>query len=160
MSIAGDYDLQVEGRIPELEKLNALLPSLHLPTLHRMSVSTHLISGRMPGDLPVIGETRLQAGSADLRDRLPGLMLNAVEVSRPKAGSAVTTSGAGHYAENTFTFAGTFELPERLDGRFSTVIDLKARVAAGGIQAQESADDSLALKGRLTVDAGTFDCAE
>ena len=52
MSIAGDYDLQVEGRIPELEKLNALLPSLHLPTLHRMSVSTHLISGRMPGDLP------------------------------------------------------------------------------------------------------------
>jgi hypothetical protein len=30
MNLAGDYNLQVEGRIPELEKLNALLPSLHL----------------------------------------------------------------------------------------------------------------------------------
>jgi hypothetical protein len=54
MNLAGDYDLRVEGRIPELEKLNALLPSLRLPSLHRMSVSTHLTSGRMPGDLPVI----------------------------------------------------------------------------------------------------------
>jgi len=66
MNLAADYDLQVEGRIPELEKLNALLPSLHLPSLHRMSVSTHLTSGRMPGDLPVIGETQLQIGGADL----------------------------------------------------------------------------------------------
>jgi len=156
MNLAGDYDLQVEGRIPELEKLNALLPSLHLPALHRMSVSTHLTSGRMPGDLPVIGETRLQVGSADLGDRLPGLTLGTVEVSLPKAGGTAITSGAGRYTDRTFSFAGTFDLPERLDGLFSTLIDLKAQMAAGGTQALASADGSLALKGKLTLDAGSF----
>src|SRR5689334_15002460 len=144
MSLAGDYDLQVEGHIPELDKLNALLPPLQLPSLHRMSVSTHLTSGRRPGDLPLIGKTRLQVGSADLGDRLPGLVLNAVEVSLPKAGGTSTTSGAGRYADATFTFAGTFELPERLDRRFTTLIDLKARMAAGGTQASASGDASLA----------------
>ena len=157
MKLGGDYDLQVEGRIPELEKLNALLPPLHLPSLHRMSVSTHLSNGRMPGDLPVIGETLLQVGNADLADRLPGLTLSTVEVSLPKAGGAATTSGAGRYNGRTFSFAGTFEVPERLDRRFSTLIDLKARMAADGTQASASADGSLALKGRLTLDAGSFD---
>src|SRR5215469_16897534 len=157
MDLAGDYDLQVEGRIPELEKLNALLPPLHLPSLHRMSVSTHLTSGRAPGDLPLIGETQLRVESADLGDRLPGLTLSTVEVSLPKAGSAAITSGAGRYADRTFTFAGTFELPERLDGRFGTLIDLKARMAAGGTRASASADSSLALNGKLTLNAGSFD---
>jgi hypothetical protein len=157
MNLAGDYDLQVEGRIPELEKLNALLPPLHLPSLHRINVSTHLTSGRRPGDLPVIGETRLQVGSADLGDRLPGLTLSTVEVSLPGAGGAATTSGAGRYTDAKFTFAGTFELPERLDGRFSTLIDLKSQMAAGGAPPSASADTSLALNGKLTVDAGSFD---
>jgi AsmA protein len=157
MNLSGDYNLQVEGRIPELEKLNALLPSLRLPSLHRMNVSTHLASGQMPGDLPVIGETRLLVGSSDLGDRLPGLTLSAVEVSLPKAGGAATTSGAGRCINRTFTFAGTFELPKRLDGRFSTLIDLKARMAAGGTQASASADTSLALNGKLTLNVGNFD---
>jgi AsmA protein len=157
MNLAADYDLEVEGRIPELEKLNALLPSLHLPSLHRMSVSTHLTSGRMPGDLPVIGETQLQIGGADLGDRLPGLTLGNVEVSLPKAGGAAIASGAGRYTDRIFSFAGTFDLPERLDGRFSTPIDLKAQVAASGTRSLASAEGSLALKGRLTLEAGSFD---
>jgi AsmA protein len=157
MNLAGDYDLQVEGRIPELEKLNALLPSLHLPSVHQMTVSTHLTSGSRPGDLPVIGKTRLQVAGADLRDRMPGLTLSIVKVSLPKAGGAATTSGAGSYADTTFTFAGTFELPEHLDGRFSTLMDLKARMAAGETRASASADGSLALNGKLTLNAGSFD---
>jgi uncharacterized protein involved in outer membrane biogenesis len=159
MDLAGDYDLQVDGRIPELEKLNALLPILHLPRLHGLTASTHLTSGRVPGDLPVIGETRLQVGSAELGDRLPGLTLGTVEVALPKAGAAATTSGAGRYADRAFTFGGTFGVPERLDGRFSTPIDLKARMAAtaGGALASERAAGSLALKGRLALDAGSFD---
>ena len=160
MNLAGDYDLQVEGRVPELEKLNALLPALHLPSLHRVSVSTHLTSGRLPGDLPVIGETRLHVGSADLGDRLPGLTLSTVEVSLPKAGGAATSSGAGRYADTTFTFAGTFELPERLDGRFSTLVDVTARMAADRRQTSVSADASLALNGKLTLNAGSFDGLE
>ena len=155
MDLAGDYDLQVEGRIPELEKLNALLPSLHLPSLHRMSVSTHLTSGHTPGDLPVIGETRLEVGSADLGDRLPGLTLGTVEVSLPKAGGAARTSGAGRYTDKAFTFAGTFAVPERLDGRFSTLIDLNAQITAA--RTKRLAEGSLALKGRLALDAGSFD---
>jgi AsmA protein len=155
MNLSADYDLQVEGQIPELEKLNALLPPLHLPSLHRMSVSTHLTSGRVPGDLPVIGETRLRVGSADLGDRLPGLMLGTVEVSLPRAGAAARTSGAGRYTDKAFTFAGTFAVPERLDGRFSAPIDLNAQMAAGGTKG--SAEGSLALKGRLALDAGSFD---
>jgi uncharacterized protein involved in outer membrane biogenesis len=157
MNLAGDYDLQVEGRIPELEKLNALLPLLHLPSLHRMSVSTHLTSGRAPGDLPVVGETRLQIGSAELGDRLPGLTLRTVDVSLPKVGRAATTSGTGRYADRVFTFAGTFDVPERLDGRLSAAIDLKARMAATAGAGEVSVDDSLAVKGRVALAAGSFD---
>jgi AsmA protein len=87
---------------------------------------------------------------------LPGLTLSTVEVSRPKAGAAATTSGSGRYSDRTFTFAGTLELPERLDGRFSTLIDLKARMASGQTQASASADGSLMLKGKLNLDAGSF----
>jgi hypothetical protein len=155
VNLSADYDLQVEGQIPELEKLNALLPPLHLPSLHRMNISTHLTSGRVPGDLPVIGETRLRVGSADLGDRLPGLTLGTVEVSLPRAGAAARTSGAGRYTDKAFTFAGTFALPERLDGRFSALIDLNAQMAAGGTKG--SADGTLTLKGRLALDAGSFD---
>ena len=159
MDLAGGYDLQVDGRIPELEKLNALLPPLRLPSLHRMSFSTHLTSGRAPGDLPVIGETRLQVGSADLDDRLPGLTLSAVEVLLPKAGAAAATSGTGRYADRAFTFGGTFGVPERLDGRISAPLDLQARVGstADGARASGTADGSLALKGKLTLDWGSFD---
>lgn len=159
MSLAGDYDLEVDGRIPELEKLNALLPLLRLPPLHRVDFSTHLTSGRAPGDLPVIGATRFQTGGGDLNERLPGLTLGAVEVSLPRAGAVATTSGAGRYADRAFTFGGTFGVPERLDGRISTPLDLKARTtaAAVGVRAPGPADGSLALKGTLALDAGSFD---
>jgi len=63
--------------------------------------------------LSIAGETRLQAGSADLGDRLPGPTLSTVEVSRPQAGGVATTSGAGRYIERTFNFARMFELPGR-----------------------------------------------
>jgi len=76
---------------------------------------------------------------------------------RAYRGGAAITSGAGRYTDRTFSFAGTLDLPERLDGRFSTPIDLKAQMAAGGTQALALADGSLALKGKLTVDAGSFD---
>jgi len=157
MNLGGDYDLQVEGQIPELEKLNALLPALHLPPLHRVNVFTHLTSGRIAGDLPVIGETRLKVGSADLGVHLPGLTLRNVEVSRLKAGSAATASGTGRYSDAALTFGGTFDLPERLDGRLSTRIDLKAQMAAGETQTSASAGGSLVLKGKLTLNAGSFD---
>lgn len=160
MDLAGDYDLQLEGRVPELERLNALLPPLHLPPLHGMNISTHLTSGRVAGDLPVIGETRLEVGSANMDDRLPGLTLGTVEVSLPKAGALAATSGAGHYADRAFIFEGTFGMPERLEGRIRTPVDLKARVGttAGGARAPGAADSgSLALKGKLALDAGNFD---
>ena len=63
--------------------------------------------------LSIAGETRLQAGSADLGDRLPGPTLSTVEVSRPQAGGVATTSGAGRYIERTFNFAGMFEARTR-----------------------------------------------
>ncbi|MDQ2804489.1 MAG: AsmA family protein, partial [Pseudomonadota bacterium] len=158
MTLAGDYDLQVNGRIPELERLNALLPPLHLPLLHRMRFSTHLTNGGVPGDLPVIGRTRLQVGAANLSDRLPGLTLDTVEVSLPKAGGAATTSGTGRYAGRAFDFGGTFGVPERLGGRITTPIDMKARTVAAtvGLRAPRMAAGNLAVKGWLALDGGSF----
>jgi len=158
VSLAGDYDLQVEGRIPELARLNALLPPLRLPSLQQMNFSTHLTNGRVPGDLPVIGETRLRIGGGNLDDRIPGLLLGTVEVSLPKAGAAAATSGTGRYADRPFSFAGTFGVPERLDGRISTPIDLKAQAdaTAGRARVSVTADGSLALKGGLALDSGSF----
>ena len=98
----------------------------------------------------------LQVGTADLGDRLTGLTLSTVEVWLPKAGGAATTSGAGRYTD-AFTFAGTFELPERLDRRLSTLIDVKPQMPTRGAQSSASADARLAQKGKLTVDAGSFD---
>ena len=134
VSLAGDYDLQVEGRVPELERLNALLPTLHLPRLRGVSLSTHLASGQgVPGDLPVVGRTQLQIGGADLSDRLPGVTLGAVEAALPEAGGAAAASGTGRYAGRAFTFEGTFGVPERLDRRIDTPVRLNARVAAAAV---------------------------
>jgi AsmA protein len=158
VGLAGEYDLQMEGRIPELARLNALLPPLRLPSLQQMNFSTHLTNGRVPGDLPVIGETRLQIGGGNLDDRIPGLTLGTVEVSLPKAGAAAATSGSGRYADKPFSFAGTFGVPERLDGRISIPIDLKAQAdaTAGRERVSKTADGSLALKGGLALDSGSF----
>lgn len=159
VNLTGDYDLQVHGRIPDLGRFNALLPPLRLPSLHRVDFSTRLISGRAPGDLPVIGETRLSIGAADLGDRVPGLTLGAVEASLPTVAGVATVTGAGRYADSAFTFAGTFGAPGRLDGRVSTPITLTAQVnaAADGVRPSSPANGSLVLKGKLALAAGDFD---
>jgi AsmA protein len=165
-SLAGDYDLRVEGRVPELERLNALLPTLRLPQLRGVSLSTHLTSGQgVPGDLPVVGRTQLQISNADLSDRVPGLTLSAVEATLPEAGSTAVASGTGRYAGRAFTFEGRFGVPERPDRRIDTPVRLEARMAPPAAmgkvaQAPRPADSddggNMALKGRLALDEGSF----
>lgn len=159
MDLAGNYDLQVDGKAGALEKLNALLPEMQLPALHQISISTHLSNGPVRGDLPVIGETQLHIGGADLGDRVRGLKLGAVDVSLPAAGAVATISGEGNIVGESFALAGTFGVPEVLDGPVSFPIDLTAhaQAAAAGGKAASTAEGSLALKGKLVLITGRFD---
>ena len=153
MDVAGNYDLQVEAAVGTMEKLNALLPEMRLPAVHRITLSAHLTNGPVPGDLPVVGGTQLHFDDADLGDRISGLKLAGTDVSLPAAGGLATVVSAGQWAGQPFTLGGTLRVPLHPDGRESLDLDLKARAAAGRGKA---ADGSLGLKGRLTLDALRF----
>ncbi len=153
MDVAGHYDLQVEATAEAVEKLNALLPEMRLPAVHRLTLSTHLTNGPVPGDLPVVGATQLHFADANLDDRIPGLKLDATDVSLPAAGAAATVTSVGHWAGQAFTLGGTFGVPMHPDGRENLDLDLKAQAAAGSAKAVSG---SLAIKGRLTLDTLRF----
>ena len=155
MNLAGDYDLQVEAQAGALEKLNALLPQMRLPALHQMSVSTHLTNGPVRGDLPVIGRTQLHVGSADLGDRLPGLTLSAVDATLPQAGALATITGSGSFAGQGFSLGGNFGVPEHPDGPVNVPIDLTAQ--SHPTDNGRTAPGSLAVKGKLALNTGSFD---
>jgi AsmA protein len=156
MSLDGDYDLQVKGRAPELAKLNALLPPLNLPAVHGLTFASHLTNGSALGDLPVIGQTRLEFAGMELADRVPGLSLGATEASLPAAGAAASVSGSGRYAQAGFSFGGTVGVPKHLTARFSTPVDLTARAAVVAKGASPAVQSDLAVQGQLSVAAGLF----
>jgi uncharacterized protein involved in outer membrane biogenesis len=150
MALAGDYDLQLDGKSGALEKLNALLPPMQLPALHDMTVTAHLTNGPVRGDLPVIGQAKLHVGSVDLSDRVPGLSLGATDIALPKAGGLASIAGAGSYSGQAFTVGGNFGVPEHPDGRVSIPIDLT-------VTAKGKAAGSVAAKGKLGLNTGQFD---
>ncbi len=154
MDVAGHYDLQVEAAADDLARLNALLPEMRLPTMRQAVLSTHLTNGPVPGDLPVVGATRLRFADADFGRRVPGLRLGGMEVSLAQAGGLATVSGPGWYAGQPFTLAGTVGVPTHPDGRVSLPIDLRLQGAPAGGKA---AAGSLALTGTLALDALGFD---
>ena len=104
VSLDGQYDLQAQGTAPALEKLNALLPPMRLPSLRALDFATHLTSAKVNGALPAIGQTRLRFAGADLQDRVPGLVLGAVELALPQAGGDASAKGSGRYAGQDFAF--------------------------------------------------------
>ncbi len=153
VSVAGSYDLQVDAAAGALDKLNALLPEMRLPAVHQATLSTHITNGRVPGDLPVIGTTRLHFEDADLGNRVAGLRLGAADVSLPAAGGLATVAGTGRFAGQRFTVAGTLGVPIHPDDRVSVPMNLKAQAASS-----EGKDvrGSLALEGSLTLDRLRF----
>ena len=154
MDLAGHYDLHVEAKAGELSRLNALLPEMQLPTMHKATLSTHLTNGPVPGDLPVIGATRLQFDSADFGRRAPGLKLGAMQVSLAHGGGLASLSGPGSFAGQPFTLAGTVGVPPGLDGRVSVPVDLTFQGAPAGGKA---ASGKLAITGKLALKALGFD---
>ena len=156
VNLAGDYDLRVNAKAGALEKLNALLPDMRLPALHEAILSTQLTSGPVPGDLPVVGETRLQFADADLDSRVPGLTLGTTEMAWPAAGGMAKLASAGRLAGQPFTVSGTFTVPLHPDGRVKMPIDLKAQFAPGGGNKAAASIGSLGLKGELTLDTLQF----
>lgn len=154
MDLAGHYDLQVDAQAGALEKLNALLPEMRLPPLHQAALSTHLTNGKRPGDLPVIGATRLHFADADLSGRVRGLRLGAVDVSLPAAGALATVAGGGQFAGEPFTLAGSVAVPVHPDERVNLPIDMTVEATPTG---GEPASSSIALKGKLGLDALAFD---
>ncbi|MCK8784248.1 AsmA family protein [Roseomonas sp. NAR14] len=175
--LAGPFDLRVEGTAPDLARLNALWPAMRLPALRKLDFATHLASGREPGDLPVIGETRLRFEGGDLGDRVPGLRLGALSLSLPQAGGTATVEGSGRYEERGFSLAGTVGVPARLDERTAAPFVMRARATPtrgrpAGEPAREAAsgaasgvangvangvDGSLLLDGRLALRDARFD---
>ena len=154
MDVAGHYDLQIEAKSGELERLNALLPEMRLPAMHEAALSTHVTNGLVPGDLPVIGPTLLRFADADFSRRIAGLKLGATEVSLAQAGGLATVSGPGWFAGQPFTVAGTVGMPTHPDGRVSVPVDLKLQGAPAGGKA---ATGSLAVTGKLALDTLAFD---
>ena len=149
MTLGGNYNLAVTAEAPALETLNALLPSMHLPPLHDLSFQTHIANGPVRGDLPVVGQTRLHIGSADLTRIIAGLTLGTVNATLDQPGGTARVNGQGHYETEPFTLAGTTGVPDHLDGRSTVPVTLNA-VALATDPAR------LHLTGKLSLDTTTF----
>lgn len=149
MTLAGGYDLSVTAAAPALETLNALLPAMHLPPLHGFSFATHIANGPVRGDLPVIGQTSLQIGSADLSTIIPDLTLGAVSATLDKAGGTAQVKGQGQYATLPFGLMATVGVPAHLDGHNTVPVTLDARALA-------TDPARLHLTGKLSADTTTF----
>lgn len=149
MDLAGAYDLQIAADVPALEKLNALLPQMGLPPLHRMTVATHLMNGPTHGDLPVVGQTKLHVGSADLQALVSGLTLGAVDISLADAGGLAKVSGVGHLAKTGVAMDGSVGVPKYPDTKVGVPLDLVLRTP-------DLAGQDIGLKGRVTLDALQF----
>ena len=147
MDVAGSYELQVEGKFPALAKLNALLPEMRLPAIANMEVETHLTNGKRPGDLPVVGATRLVFTAADLGDRVQGLKLGATQITLAEPGGAATLSTGGHYAGQSFTMAGTVGTPRYPDESVTSALNLKLLVA----EHKKGAAGHLSLDGKAML---------
>ena len=152
MDTAGIYDMQVEATIGSLEKLNALLPEMRLPSVHKAALSTQLTNGRRPGDLPVIGATRLRFADADMGTWLPGLKLRAFDVSVDKPAGTAVIEGSGQYRNQVFDAKGTIGVPLHPDEAVSVPVDMALK--AGPRNGQASGN--LGLNGRLALQALAF----
>jgi uncharacterized protein involved in outer membrane biogenesis len=151
MDLAGAYDLHVDGSSGNLDKLNALLPEMSLPPISRMTLATHLTNGRVPGDLPVIGETRLNFTQGDLGAQAPSLKLGAFNISLPAAGGLATIDGTADVSGHPFKLTGTVGVPLYMDARNTVKLDMKADATAG-----KGAGSSATIKGKLELDTLVF----
>ncbi len=147
--LSGGYDLQLDALVPRLEALDALLAELRLPALHGVRLSTHLASGRAPGDLPVLGRTLLHADGADLDDRLPGLRLDALDLTLPAVGGTATFAAGGRLGARALALQGRLAVPPRLDGHHDAALRLALRIGPDVPRPAGlfSLDGSLALDG-------------
>lgn len=158
INLVGGYDLRIDAQASALERLNALLPDMQLPALHQASLSTHLTNGPVPGDLPVIGTTSLRFQSADLGDRVPGLTVQAVDVTLPIAGAAAAISADGRFRNQAFTLGGSFGVPLHPDGPTNVPIDLTIQTGSSENPNKRPgvSRGSLAVKGTLALHTGRF----
>lgn len=147
MDTAGAYDLQMEGTAGALEKLNALLPEMRLPALRGVVLSAHLVNGRQPGDIPVIGPARLAFTAMGAGGRLPGVSLGPSEVVVDKAGGHASLKAAGKYAGQAFSILGTVGVPLHPDEPGRVAVDVLGKGEAG----------TLGVKGSLGLRALGFD---
>ncbi|MGI4811119.1 MAG: AsmA family protein, partial [Janthinobacterium lividum] len=149
LTVAGAYDLLVEGTAGSLDKLNALLPEMKLPGVKQVSLSARIGNGARPGDLPVLGATTLRFASADLRDRMPGLVLGATSVTLPRVGGTASVDSVGQYNGTGFRLTGGVGVPTHPDGKVSVPLDVTVATTKKG-------DASVALKGTLALDTLQF----
>ncbi len=126
--LSGRYDLQLDALVPRLEALDALLAELRLPALRGVRLSTHLASGPVPGDLPILGRTLLHADGGDLGDRLPGLRLDALDLALPATGGTAALSARGGLGGQPLALQGGLAVPPRLDGRHDAALRLGLRI--------------------------------
>lgn len=153
MDTAGRYDLQIEASAGAVEKLNALLPEMGLPAVHQATLSTRIGNGKQPGDLPVIGATRLHFAEADMHGRIPGLKLGAFDIAVDRPGGTANLMGAGEFAGQPFSISGTTGVPLHPDVPSSLAVDLMLKaVSRGG----KGATGSLGLKGKVALRALAF----
>ena len=150
MNVAGHYDLRVDAAAGGLEKLNALLPEMHLPALRQVKLSAQIGNGKQPGDIPVLGSSTMQFTSADLRDRVAGLVLGATRAALPTVGGQARVECTGQYAGTGFHLAGTVGVPTHPDGKVSLPVSIKVETMP------KAAPGTLTVKGTLALDTLQF----
>jgi AsmA protein len=101
---AKGYDVTVKGSVPDLSALTPLLPSPP-PALRDVTFSAKLEDKDQP--LPDVSALTLHIGASDLSARVPGLLLDRLDITAASLTQGFKADGAGKLGEMPLALAGT-----------------------------------------------------
>jgi len=142
------YQLSVNAKIPDLSALAPLLPAIALPPLHEVSFAANIAD--TGGMLPIFSTLTLHVGASDLRTRIPGLMLDKLDIDAPRADQPIKANASGKLGDTPVNLAGTLGAPALLlpDAKPAPFpVDVTMQAAGATVSAKGSIANARAQSG-------------
>jgi AsmA protein len=149
------YELAVSGTVPDTASLTPMLWSIiptpnsaAFPPLHDVTFATRIAD--TGGKRPEFSMLRLHVGPSDLGIRLPGLMLDQLDVEAPRVDQPMKLAAAARLEDIPITLTATLGaltllMPDATPAAFP--VDLVMQAAGATVSAKGSIADAHAVKG-------------
>jgi uncharacterized protein involved in outer membrane biogenesis len=142
------YDLSVNGTVPDLSALAPLLPGIALPPLRDVTFATKLAD--RGDEWPAVSALTLRVGASDLRARVPGLLLDRVDIAASAPDQPIKADVAGRLDDAPLTLTAALGSPALLMPGAKPrpfPVDVTARAAGATVTAKGEITDGAAQSG-------------